>query len=185
MDSRSHLGANRRHSSAMARLSAAAPNPPARVWTARRGCACGAAAPCKGCNNGVGVKTRFHVSIFLGRGTSVLAASLDGFAWWKLSGVARPYRRRGRTTRSRRNKCRTRGAAMTAQNGSSGWVFDMAGLHRQGARCAQRVEGLVLGVPPPSFAMAHCHENRILRQRSSAKRLNGAPEPELQTYNTL
>ena len=53
----------------MARLSAAAPNPPARVWTARRGCAYGAAAPCKGCNNGVGVKTRFHVSIFLGRGT--------------------------------------------------------------------------------------------------------------------
>ena len=57
----------------MARLSAAAPNPPARVWTARRGCACGAAAPCKGCNNGVGVKTRFHVSIFLGRGTSSLS----------------------------------------------------------------------------------------------------------------
>ena len=28
------------------------------------------AAACKGCNNGVGVKTRFHVSIFLGQGTS-------------------------------------------------------------------------------------------------------------------
>ena len=45
------------------------------------------------------------------------------------------------------------------------WLaFDVAGLHRQGARCAQRRERLVLGVPPPSFAMAHCHENRILRQ---------------------
>ena len=74
-------------------------------------------------------------------------------------------------------------AAMTAHNASMGWVFDMAGLHRQGVRCAQRREGPVLGVPPPSFARAHCHENRILRQRSSAKRLNGAPEPELQTYN--
>ena len=80
------------------------------------------------------------------------------------------------------------GAAMTAQNAqnaSMGWVFDVAGLHRQGARCAQRRERLVLGVPPPSFAMAHCHKNRILRQRSSATRLNGAPEPELQTYNPL
>ena len=77
------------------------------------------------------------------------------------------------------------GAAMTAQNALMGWVFDMAGLHRQGARWAQRREGLVSGVPPPSFAMTHCHENGILRQRSSAKRLNGAPEPELQTYNPL
>ena len=74
---------------------------------------------------------------------------------------------------------------MTAQNASMGWVFDVAGLHRQGAHCAQRGEGLVSGVPPPSFAMAPCHENRILRLRSSAKRLNGAPEPEHQTYNTL
>ena len=74
---------------------------------------------------------------------------------------------------------------MTAQNASMGWVFDVAGLHRQGARCAQRRERLVLRVPPPSFAMAHCHENRILRQRSSAQRLNGAPEPELPTYNSV
>ena len=86
---------------------------------------------------------------------------------------------------AQRDHAAMHGAAMTVQNASMGWVFDVAGLHRQGARCAQRGEGLVLGVPPPSFAMAHCHENRILRQRSSAKRLNGAPEPELQTYNTL
>ena len=39
------------------------------------------------------------------------------------------------------------GAAMTAQNASMGWVFDVAGLHRQGARGAQWREGLVLGVP--------------------------------------
>ena len=89
---------------------------------------------------------------------------------------------------AQRDHAAMHGAAMTAQNAqnaSMGWVFDVAGLHRQGARCAYRGEGLVLGVPPPSFAMAPCHENRILRQRSSAKRLNGAPEPELQTYNTL
>ena len=46
-----------------------------------------------------------------------------------------------------------------------GWVLDMADLHRQVVRCAQRREELVLGAPPPSFAMAHCHDNRILRQR--------------------
>ena len=49
MDSLSHLGANRRHSSALARI----------------------------CNNGVGVKTRFHVSIFLGRGTSPIDTRLS------------------------------------------------------------------------------------------------------------
>ena len=86
---------------------------------------------------------------------------------------------------AQRDHAAMHGAAMTAQNALMGWVFDVAGLHRQGARCAQQREGLVLGVPPPSFAMAPCHENRILRQRSSAKRLNGAPEPELQTYNPL
>ena len=84
---------------------------------------------------------------------------------------------------AQRDHAAMHGAAMTAQNASMGWVFDVAGLLRQGARCAQRRERMVLGVPPPSFAMAPCHENRILRQRSSAKRLNGAPEPELQTYN--
>ena len=76
------------------------------------------------------------------------------------------------------------GAAMSSER--LDWLgFDVAGSHRQGARCAPWREGLVLGVPPPSFALAHCHENRILRQRSSAKRLNGAPAPELQTYNPL
>ena len=62
--------------------------------------------------------------------TSVLAASLVGCAWWKLSGVARPYRRRGRTTRSRRNApcaLRSRLASCNQRHDSTASVGGLVG----------------------------------------------------------
>ena len=73
------------------------------------------------------------------------------------------------------------GAAMTAQNASMGWVFDVAGLHRQGARCTQRREGLVSGVPPPPL----CHGPSPQKQDSATAIIGKAPKrcPRARTPN--
>ena len=77
------------------------------------------------------------------------------------------------------------GASMNARDASISGMFGVAGLQRQAEPCAQWRDRLVLGVTVPRVVCPYYCENETIRQRSSAKRLNGAPEPELQTYNPL
>ena len=77
------------------------------------------------------------------------------------------------------------GAAMTAANVWIGGVFGVAGLRRQGEPCAHRRARQVLGVLLPSVAPADCRKSGPVRQRLSAKRLNGTQASALQTYNPL
>ena len=66
-----------------------------------------------------------------------------------------------------------------------GEVVGVAGLHRQGKSCARWRARLVLGMTLPRVAPANCREHGTLRQRLSARCLNGALAPALQTYNPL
>jgi len=77
------------------------------------------------------------------------------------------------------------GATMKAANGWIDGVLGVAGLHRQGEPCVQRRKVLALEVTPPGVARVNCQENGTVRQRLSAKRLNGTPAPDIQTYNPL